>query len=143
MILLHLGDIHGDLLPFLQSCRRKFDILILTGDLFPNIKGSQYIKAEDKFEEEKEYQKKFYEYNKNRILDVLKDRKILYTLGNHDFIGFKDLGYNNCIEMNNENNSININGYSFWGFCQVNEFTNYHWNNETDQEKLNNIVEIR
>lgn len=136
--ILHLGDIHGDLRPFYRACSYDFDIMIHTGDFFPNLSGSQYIKSKFKIENENNFQREFFYYNRNNILDVLKDRPFIQVIGNHDYTNFNECGYKNSFVLNK--NNIELENINFYGFPEINEFTDYCWNNETSEKELNIII---
>lgn len=137
----HISDTHG----YLPKLKGKFDMVIHTGDLFPN---SPNFKSTDPDRNEKEA--KFQEQWLYGILPEFKSwigpYTFLFVPGNHDFIDprkFIDILNDNGIKAYHLSDKITkINGLNFYGFPYINTVNSYTtWMYEKKGEEM--MVEIR
>jgi Icc-related predicted phosphoesterase len=139
MRILHLGDVHGDMNQLRGISEIDFDVVVSTGDFLPS-KFMYYgdIDRVSLLLIEKQYQFDFCKANRVRILEAFKGKPVLYVMGNHDFIYLEECGFSSFIRL--DKSAITILDKKFYGFSEVNVFTNKFWNFETDEPILDDIV---
>lgn len=124
MRILHLSDTHGNF-PTLIG---KFDIVIHSGDFFPN---SQYVFSNRLREMEFQYQ--WLQEKITLMKEWLQCHDFLFIPGNHDFINpdFMEqlLNSGNIRAINLSNKITNHQGVNFYGFPYI-PFINGVWNYE-------------
>jgi Icc-related predicted phosphoesterase len=130
MRICHISDTHGNLNPL----RGKFDIIIHSGDFFPdyNIYKAGIIDSKD-------FQQKYLAYKVKKIKGQVGTKPFFFVLGNHDFVDpdlIENILRDNDINAFSLHNKIvNYNDFSFYGFPYV-PYINGCWNYELDSSQM-------
>ena len=136
----HISDTHGDFPTILG----KYDLIIHSGDFFPNSKALFSGKRKDEIL----FQENWLKSKLEEIKSFTNNSPFLFVLGNHDFINPDKmeiiLNENNIKSINLTNKRILFNDVSFYGFPYI-PYMKGFWNYEktySDMEKeINKMVE--
>ena len=111
MRILHISDTHS-LLPKLKG---NFDIVVHSGDIFPNFGYS--------IDKEKEFQLRWLETNIPYFKEWLQDKPFLFVPGNHDHVNpllvELVLNSNNIYSIFLKEEILTFKNYNFYGFPHV------------------------
>lgn len=135
MKIFHFSDNHGSIDWMNSVDLSDMDMIISSGDFFPNCSRGNRIK-------EPSFQNAWFDKNANHIKDFLKGKPILVVNGNHDFIDLGDKllehGYYDTYKITPEGETIN--GITFAGFGEI-PYIAGEWNGEIDWHELKELVE--
>ena len=141
MRMLHISDTHGQL-PELNG---RFDIVVHSGDFFPN---SKKIFSGNK-KEEVSFQENWLISKIDQIKDFVQNCPFLFILGNHDFINpvkMEDILNQHGIKaINLTNKFVKFSDIHFYGFPYIpyiKGFWNYEKTSQEMQKEINKMAEI-
>jgi Icc-related predicted phosphoesterase len=131
MRIMHVSDTHGEL-PELIG---RFDIIVHSGDFFPN---SKKVFSKNK-KEEISFQENWLNSQINNIKEFCQNLPFLFILGNHDFIDpdkMEDILKENGINaINLTNKFINFSDIHFYGFPYI-PYIKGLWNYEKTYQAM-------
>lgn len=148
MKILHISDCHGfkhrsesgELITIFPEIKEEFDIVVCSGDFYPNSVWGANRK--------KELIKKEIEYQNNWLISNLKEFKkfiqykpFLWSSGNHDWTNPVSILNQNGIEaIDLDNKVVDFNGFSWSGFPYIPQINN-NWNFEKDSNEMRQEIE--
>ena len=135
MKIFHFSDNHGRIQWLRDAIPDDVDLIISTGDFFPNCSRGDV-------EKEVRHQTWWLGENTEFLMDVLNGRPFMVVDGNHDYIplaqGMILAGYSETIPITP--NGAMFDGLCFAGFPEVPYFTG-EWNYETEWDDLRDLVD--
>lgn len=121
----HFSDIHGRL-EFLTRPSEPFDLVVVTGDVFPNLNRGEA-------ETETKYQRAWLLENLPTFLVAFQDTPVLWVPGNHDYYNPSDVLTNVCFF--DPCGMMEILGAKFAGFREI-PYIAGEWNGEVSEDIL-------
>lgn len=126
--ILHISDTHADF----DRLKDQFDIIVHTGDFFPDLPNKFFGPIE-------KYQKNWLEANINYLKEQVQDKPYFFILGNHDFYDDQQLETylrSQRIKATSlHNKRVEFEGIYFYGFPYM-DFINQYFNYGLDEVEL-------
>ncbi len=126
----HISDLHGRFL----DIKEDFDIVVCTGDHFPNsTRGNKNIEVK--------FQEKYFKENIERFLKMVKFKPFFWLPGNHDFFNPLEALQEEDVECYDlTDRFVKYKDKTFYGFPYIN-FMHGEWNYEKTAAEMESLVD--
>ncbi len=148
MKILHFSDCHGfrhrqesgEIISLFPTIKEEFDIVVCSGDFFPNLHWGANRKKE-LVKEEIEYQNKWFISQLKPFKQFIQNKPFLWSSGNHDWAEPVSILNKNGIEAYDlDNKVIEFAGFSWYGFPFIPMIQN-NWNFERDSNDMRKEIQ--
>jgi Icc-related predicted phosphoesterase len=129
--ILHISDNHGDLQLLKSACEIRSDIVVHSGDFFPDF----YDYKNDCWDSVS--QELWLKLHSNTIGLALEGRPFVFVQGNHDWVGLKTFDYPETKEL--ANSSVTIEGLKFYGLSNTPNLSMF--NHFTTTEEFETVLQ--
>lgn len=148
MKILHFSDSNGfryrqesgEVISLFPTIKEEFDIVVCSGDFYPNLHWGSNRKKE-LVKQEIEYQNKWFISQLKPFKEFIQNKPFLWSSGNHDWAEPVSILNQNGIEAYDlDNKVIEFAGLSWAGFPYI-PLINNNWNFEKDSNEMRQEVQ--